>query len=140
VMLHALQAIEMNREVYYDLLVLLQPTSPFRRASDIDRAIEMITEQGCESVVGVRGPYKKRDPILKKIINNDLVDYCNQDAPFYIQNAAIYAIRREAFCLTKSFVKSKSCPLVMDELSSIDIDTMLDFEIAEALLNKASSR
>ena len=136
VMRHAVEYSEATYKKKYDVLLLLQPTSPFRKLKHIDAALQMITENDCDAVVSVRGPYKKRDPIIKSIKKESLLDYCEQIEPFYIQNAAIYAIKRDEFISKNSFVRSKTCPLVMDEMSSIDIDTELDFRIANLLIDQ----
>jgi CMP-N-acetylneuraminic acid synthetase len=49
VILHALENIKSE----YDYLILLQPTSPFRRTKDIDGIIESIVKGGSEVMVSV---------------------------------------------------------------------------------------
>src|SRR5690606_22531157 len=51
---HALESFEAAGGSRADAVVLLQPTSPFRRAEDIDRAIELFERTRADTVTGVR--------------------------------------------------------------------------------------
>jgi len=137
---HALRFMENEKGIVYDIIVLLQPTCPIRDSRHIDIAIKMLADSGLETVVSVKGTYKKRDPILKAIRNGVLEDYCAvpddaaQVEPFYLYNAALYAVKRNYFNQYKKLISPKQVPLVMDKFHSIDIDTEADFIIAEAYL------
>ncbi len=140
VMQHALHFMENKKGLKYDIIVLLQPTCPIRNANHIDLAVDMLHKSELDTVVSVKGPYRKRDPILKAIRNNELVDYCKVNdphnaEPFYLYNASIYAAKRNYFVKNKKLISPRQIPLVMDEFHSIDIDTEADFLIAEAYMD-----
>lgn len=140
VVAHALKYMETEKQIVYDIIVLLQPTSPIRNAAHIDQAVDMLWPSDLDSVVSVKGPFKKRDPILKAIRNGVLEDYCPvQDPadtePFYIYNAALYAVKRDYFIKHNKLISQRQVPLIMDPIYSVDVDTEADFLMAETYLN-----
>jgi CMP-N,N'-diacetyllegionaminic acid synthase len=140
VMIHALEFMEQRSGVPYDIVILLQPTAPIRSASHIDEAIEKLWSSDADTLASVRGPYKKRDPNLKRVNKEGILEaYCDRATgeswePFYIYNASIYAIRREFLLSERKMVSDRQVPLFMDELHSIDVDTELDAIIADTIL------
>ena len=137
-MIHAMNHMEAATGREYDMVVLLQPTSPIRSPAHIDQAIELLWDSDLPTVASVKGPYKKRDPNLKRVRSDGLLeDYCGSGSqsewePFYIYNASIYAVRRDYLLRERSFVSPRQVPLVMDALHSVDVDEELDLAIAEA--------
>jgi len=139
VVFHAMEYMEKQNGLQYDILILLQPTCPIRNPEHIDRAVRLLCESDQDSVVSVKGPYKKRDPILKRIRNGVLEAYCgNEDPadiePFYLYNASIYGVKRDYFIRERRLISARQVPLVMDQHCSIDIDTEFDFLVAETYL------
>lgn len=134
---HAINALKCK----VDIIVTLQPTSPFRLSSQIDDAISEITPD-VDSVIGLKEvkehPYK-----MKKIVNNQVLPFLNvkvqsnrrQDMPvLYKENGAIYVTKYDLL-MNKNQIKGGIMkPFLMSEKTSIDIDTHLDFEIAEYLI------
>jgi len=145
VTLHALEYMEGLKGYQYDIIVLLQPTSPIRSSEHIDEAIAKLKNSDLDSLAAVKGPFQKRDPVLKRINEDgELVSYCddmgnNPREPFYIYNAALYAVKRDYFVREKRFTADKQIPLIMDKYHSTDVDEMSDLIIAEAYLNKINS-
>lgn len=140
VVYHALQHMESEKGIKYDIIVLLQPTCPIRDPQDIDMTVEMLASSDIDTVASVKGPFKKRDPILKAVRNGVLEDYypvenANKVEPFYLYNAALYAVKRDYFVKYKKLISPKQLPLVMDQFHSVDVDTEADFLVAEAYIN-----
>ena len=50
---HTLDWLDENQDFHVDVVVLLQPTSPLRRAEHIDAAVELLLTQGADTVVSV---------------------------------------------------------------------------------------
>tara|TARA_B110000444_G_C18477688_1_gene427712 strand:- start:54 stop:482 length:429 start_codon:yes stop_codon:yes gene_type:complete len=131
---------ENEKGYQYDLIVLLQPTSPIRSSGHIDVAIESLWSSNLDSLAAVKGPFQKRDPVLKRIKEDgEMVAYCSDpklDArePFYIYNAALYAVKRDYFVKEKRFTADRQVPLVMDKYHSTDVDELADLIIAEEYL------
>ncbi|MDG2252941.1 MAG: acylneuraminate cytidylyltransferase family protein [Methylophilaceae bacterium] len=145
VTLHALEYMERLKGYQYDIIILLQPTSPIRSSEHIDEAITKLINSNLDSLAAVKGPFQKRDPILKRINEKgELVAYCNKmknktNEPFYIYNASLYAVKRDYFVTEKKFTADNQIPLVMDKYHSTDVDEISDLIVAETYLNKINS-
>jgi CMP-N-acetylneuraminic acid synthetase len=140
VVLHALDFMEKERGQRYDIIVLLQPTAPLRKSAHIDEAIERLWASELPTLAAVKGPYQKRDPILKRIdADGSLVAYCSDPdldprEPFYIYNAALYAVKRDYFVKERRFTSERQVPYVMDKYYSTDVDELADLVVAGAYL------
>jgi len=140
VVAHALKFMEAKKQIVYDIIMLLQPTSPIRNPVHIDKAVKMLWESDLDSVVSIKGPFKKRDPILKAIRNGVLEDYCPvrdpaDTEPFYLYNAALYGVKRDYFTKHNKMISPRQVPLMMDPIYSVDVDTEADFLMAETYMN-----
>ena len=140
VVAHALEFMEAKGQITYDIIILLQPTSPIRNPEHIDQAVDMLWQSNLDSVVSVKGPFKKPHPILKAIRNGILEDYCPVEdpattEPFYLYNAALYGVKRNYFIQHKKLISAQQVPLLMDPIYSVDVDTEADFLMAETYLN-----
>lgn len=142
--LHALDYLE-KRGSFFDVVVILQPTSPLRGSRDIDNCIQHLLRSTADSVIsvvpygklfswfytsGARGFLKKRFPRLPRMSNRQ------EAPPSYLLNGSITAIRTSVLRKKKWLITSKTLPYVMPPEKSVDIDTRLDFLLAEALLKK----
>lgn len=131
---------EEQRDQRYDIIVLLQPTAPIRDPAHIDEAVVALAASNLPTLASVKGPFKKRDPILKRIEHGVLKEHSGADQlpekwqPFYLYNASIYAARRAWFVEHNTFVSANQVPLLMDALHSVDVDEEADLAVAEALL------
>jgi len=139
--LHALE----NLEQSYDYVIVLQPTSPLRESSDIDRGIEMCFERDAVSVIGVCET--EHSPLwsntldetlsMEHFLDNRYNNARSQDLPtFYRINGAFYMSRVDAIVKNKTFFVQKDIYAhIMSQANSVDIDTKLDFIIAKAVLD-----
>ena len=118
----------------YDILILLQPTSPLRTTQDIDNALEIFLESSMQSLVSVCKVTISNN-MLKKILNiNSTIR--RQDMPqFYRVNGAIYINYIKEISRETSF-NDNVIPFVMSIQNSIDIDSIDDFILAEKFLKK----
>ena len=145
VMLHALEAHEKLRAKTYDAIVLLQPTSPFRTLAQVKGAISNY-QQHLDMVVSVKAAsanpyynlYEDSNGYLSPSKQGNFTR--RQDCPdVWEVNGAIYVINTTSLRTKtmKSFSKIKK--FKMDEKSSLDIDTPLDWKIAEMYLKEKDS-
>jgi len=134
VMIHAVEYMEDLNKIKYDYIALLQPTSPLRTSHHIDEAISLITNAKTMSLASVKGPYRKRDITLKKIVENKLTNLINKNEEFYLYNASIYIVNKEWLLKEKKFTSDNEIPYVMDDISSVDVDEEFDLHIAESAL------
>jgi N-acylneuraminate cytidylyltransferase len=140
VLLHAVDWYEKNGQ-FYDAVILLQPTSPFRNTSHIEEAIKVFSLE-LDMVVSVKetgaNPYyvlfeENKEGFLRKSKEGNFTR--RQDCPpVYEYNGAIYIINVKELKGKGLSKFSKVKKFVMDEVSSIDIDTPLDWQIAEFLI------
>jgi len=140
------QVLEVLRTENYNpnIVVLLQPTSPLRKAEDIDNAIELFVNDSCESVVSVceveHSPYwsfKIEDKYLNPVFERKYLKMKRQDLPkVYMPNGAIYVSTPEVLCKYESFYHSKTIPYTMPPERSIDIDNEIDFMLAELVTKR----
>ena len=141
VLLHAISYYE-SKGYFPDTLILLQPTSPFRTSAHIKEALKLYHES-IEMVVSVKetkaNPYyilfeEDRNGYLKKTKEANFTR--RQDCPkVWEYNGAIYIINVKALKASAISQFTKVCKFEMDETSSHDIDTLLDWKIAEIIIN-----
>lgn len=140
--------IQMDNNAIKEFIVL-QPTSPLRSANDIDNAIKIFYEKKAESVISV--VKAEHPPTWYKKINSEgvLVDYFpfadnnlnrQEAAETYLPNGAIYIFNYEALIKNYGYYNIHTYPYIMNQENSIDIDTQLDFKLAELLLSQISSK
>ena len=144
VMLHALDFLAKEGEEY-DCLVLLQPTSPFRNSADISKALEIYRRERPDMVVSVRpaatNPYYNAYETMPdgtlRISKGDGLITRRQDAPEVWEfDGSIYAINPESLRRYPSLGRmERILPVVNTSEHNVDIDTELDFRLAEMLIN-----
>ena len=142
VLLHALNYYEETLGRHYDVVILLQNTSPFRTADHLKEAIKLYNSD-VDMVVSVKecaaNPYycvfeENSDGYLK-ICKGDGNFFRRQDAPkVYEYNGAIYIMNAEILKSTHMHKMQKRVKYVMDNYSSLDLDNMFDWQMAEYLL------
>lgn len=142
---HALDWFLKNEDYEPDLIVLLYPTSPFRKTESIDRAIEeMLRHPETDSLRSVRlcseHPYKMwvtEDGHLTSFVKGkdpNIHTFSYHLLPtVYIQNASIYITKPSTTRNKKSPTGHIIMPFIMDERESFDINNPLDFIIAETI-------
>lgn len=140
VLRHGLAETERIDGVAYDVVVMLQPTSPLRRPEHVIRAVEMLVRENWEAVWSVSPTDSKCHPLKQLTLQEDgCLGYYDpagsriiarqQLSPLYHRNGVVYAIRRQCL-LEKGILGSRTGALVLDE-PLISIDTRWDLELAE---------
>lgn len=133
----------------FDIVVILQPTSPLRTAEDIDNALTRLTDTGAKGVVSVceceHPPLWSNtlpdDNAMGDFLRPSVLGKRSQDLPqYYRLNGCFYAFDVEAYSLRKgTFYSDDVKAYIMPSERSVDIDTQIDFCFAEALLNHFST-
>jgi len=138
----AVDYLEKNEGYKPDIVVLLQPTSPLRRAEQIKKAIERFIEKECDTLITVD---EKRDYFYKIEDSGVAIPLYRERKrrqerkAVFVENGSIYVVKSSLVKEGKIFGE-KIGYLITDSISSIDIDEYLDFEIAEKYLKKAKKR
>ncbi len=120
----------------YDVIMLLQPTSPARTAADVDAACERFAASGAPACVSVslveQSPYwmyrLAATGTLQPIVESATYTRRQDLPPVYALNGAIYVADAAWLRRTRSFITPATVAYVMPASRSIDIDTADDFE------------
>ena len=148
VVIHALDWLKANKKKEYDYAMILQPTSPFRTAKDIDECIKKIVDTKADSVMSMVKLSDFSLPKLKKIKDDKILPWVKEEGKRSAMKHEIPEVykRNTAIYLTKTSVIRKedlfgriSRPYIMPPERSIDINTPFDFTVAD-LLMKAIKR
>jgi len=141
---HAIRYLEEIENLYPDVVVALQPTSPCRIVEDIDGAIEKFLGADCDTVVGVcevehppHWMYTLEGDRMKPVIPGGEKVLRRQDAPqVYRLNGAVYVIKRDVIMKESRVLGNDTRAYVMPPERSIDIDTELDFKFSDVLMKE----
>jgi len=127
-----------------ELLVLLQPTSPFRRGEHIDQAVDLLTSSGADSVVTVLPvPHQFTPSSIMRLQGDRLVAWAEGPAPtrrqdkpllFARNGPAVLAVRTPIVTDSRSLYGTDTRALVMSRAESFDIDDAFDLELAGLLM------
>ena len=134
---------EEKREVF-DNIMLLQPTSPLRTEQDIANAFRLMEEKKANAVLSVTEV--EHSPLWSNTLGEDLcmdqfidekyLGMPRQMLPVYYRlNGAIYLIKREELDVQQMF-RNKCFAYIMPNDRSIDIDSALDFRMAEFIFKE----
>lgn len=142
VILHAMDWAD-EAGIAYDVVVLLQPTSPLRTADDILGALALY-RPGTDMVVSVTqapcNPYYdcfETDPATGTlhVSKGDGLLIRRQDAPpAWVYNGAVYVINPDSLRRMPLGAMHVRIPYIMPRERSIDLDTPLDWTIAENIM------
>lgn len=143
VLLHALNFYE-EKGCHFDMIILLQVTSPFRRAEDVieaaklyDESIDMVTSVMPAKCNPYYDGFEDNDKGLLTISKGDGTIERRQDAPcVWQQNGAVYVINPSQLKAKGLAGMTKIRKYVMDEIHSVDLDTKFDWKVAELMLNE----
>ena len=150
---HALQCCEEIYNKKFKIIIDLDVTAPLRTVKDLDNCLDIFLEEKPKTLFSVveanKNPYfnmvKLHEngycSLVNPFANDDKENYVyrRQDAPVvYSMNASIYFYDRSYLLSSKckSPFTDKTCIYEMDEISGIDIDTELDFQIVEFLMGQ----
>jgi CMP-N-acetylneuraminic acid synthetase len=126
-------------ELSPEVVVVLQPTSPLRRAEHVDACVRLLLESGADSVVSVvEVPHRFAPDALMDVVDGRVVARGEartrqEKQRVYARNGpAVLAVR--AASLGDDLYGGDCRPFVMDERDSLDLDTVFDLELADLLL------
>jgi len=143
VVFHALKMLDQIGEKY-EILVLLEPTSPLRETSDIEKSLSILTESSTGSVVSVcRSENQHPDFLYYLDSNSKIVPFTNKFSTsirrqdlnsVYFPEGTIYASYIETLYQKKSFFHANTHAYEIPKWKSIEIDDIYDFVMAEAIM------
>lgn len=140
---HIIDFLETHENYFPDLIVFLQPTSPFRTSKDIDMAYKKFIKLKRSSLVSLRPvthlPYwiyiLNKNHTLKNIIKTPVHVHRRQEGNHFFEiNGAIYINTRKNIFKNNSLIGKDVVGYIMPIIRSLDIDSILDFKLAELIL------
>jgi CMP-N,N'-diacetyllegionaminic acid synthase len=130
----------------YDIVVLLQPTSPLRIAADIDGAIELLVSSGAGACVTVREADEHPYWMFRLGDDGRLSRFAEpvggmplrrQDLPSaWSLNGAVYVADCNWFLQNRTFLSPATVGYPMPADRSLDIDTVADLELLQRILGE----
>lgn len=146
---HAIETMEAQLGHAVDVMVSVPTTSPMRAPEDVEACLELLLESDADIVITVteahRSPYfnmvtldaDQNAKLAIPPVGGAVVR--RQDAPVvYDMTTVAYAVRGSYIKTTSAVMAGKVKAVVIPKERAIDIDTILDFEMAEFLMSKRS--
>lgn len=142
---HAMDWFKQTHNTLPRQVMWLQPTSPLRSYPIIKEAMQMLLDQQADSIIGCKPIERDLTTLftleshgyIRPIDSSQKIQTRRQDiAALLTPNGAMYLARTELLLSRRSFYGDKTLPLVMNALQSIDIDSLLDWQIAEACIKQ----
>jgi CMP-N,N'-diacetyllegionaminic acid synthase len=146
VLTHALKATEAIDAIRYDIVVMLQPTSPLRIAADVSASLQMLANGGWDAVWTVSPTDTKAHPLKQLAVSKaGALDYYDprgaeiiarqQLNPVYHRNGIAYAMTRECL-LEQASIKGKRTGALVIEGHPVSIDTEWDLALVDFILTR----
>jgi len=152
VLQHAVKYLEDSESYDIDAVVLLQPTSPFRKAKTIKECVKLFKEKAdADSVVSVNNVegfrpewmlsiddsqkitpyntpfYHDELPVIKLVARQSFPD-------LYRQNGSVWVTSRDLLMNDNLVIGPNAYAVITEEIEAVDIDTKVDFLVAESLM------
>jgi CMP-N,N'-diacetyllegionaminic acid synthase len=138
---HALTTMESLEPARYDVVAMLQPTSPLRRAAHVTSVLEKLISEGWDAVWTVSLTDLRYHPLKQLTVGEGgLMEYYDprgtgiiarqQLAPVYHRNGAAYAFTRECLLEQGTIKGARTAAVVLTD-PMVSIDTLSDFALAE---------
>lgn len=135
--LHSIDWFKERGEIF-DIIVLLEPTSPLRKDNDIDNAIELFINSldKADSLVSVGEVHLENPYIMKKIdggyIRPFIDDKEDRINKIYFPYGVIYISKIQALRDYRSFYQKRTIPYFIERWQNYEID-----DICEHICNEA---
>lgn len=138
---HALQFMEALDKQQYDVVVMLQPTSPTRQPAEVSETITKLVTESLDAVWTVSETDSKVHPMKQLNIGKGLLDHYQPEGaeivarqqlmPTYHRNGVAYAMTRECILNQKTILGKKTGALILDRPYIFDIDHAMDIKLIE---------
>lgn len=143
VVIHAIDSLEQMGE-HYDVVVLLEPTSPMRETSDIEQALLQLSTSGAGSVVSVCRAEGHHPSFMYRLANDARIDpYTHRqptglrrqdiEAVFFLEGT-VYCSRIDVLRAQRSFYHEDTRAYEVPKWKSLEIDDIYDSVMVEALM------
>jgi CMP-N-acetylneuraminic acid synthetase len=147
---HTIEYYKNSENKEFDYIVYLQPTSPMRDYTEIDKAMLLMQKNKADAIVSVCET--SHPPLwcntlpenlsMKDFLSDDVKYKRSQDLErYYRLNGAIVILNTTRYMVEKTFfIKSNIFAYIMPQEKSVDIDTALDLKLCEVLMQEQISK
>jgi len=143
--IHALLESENHYKNSFDIILIVEPTSPLRKPEDIDAAARLLINSGADSVVTVSPLSSKFHPAKALTVENGRLGFYEEGGSLvisrqslnklYWRNGVCYALTRACLLDKKQIFTDKTLPLIIDR-EIVNIDNPIELDWAEFLLSR----
>lgn len=145
VYMHCIDFLQRKEDIQIEKFMVLLPTSPLRTSIDIDSAYEHFKEKNATTLVSVCEAeippswyfsMDKDEKLANSCLEFNQVKLANRqnNNKYYVPNGAIYILDKNLLIKERTYYCENTIGFLMDREKSVDIDTALDFRLAELLL------
>lgn len=141
---HGLDWLKNNKSLEFDAILVLQPTTPVRKISDLNKAIKLFKDQKISSLVSVvkmkEHPYEcieltnKKWSYIKKSNKKNISGRQQYKNNFYFIDGGFYIVKTDFYLKYKTLTKENITKFYIQKKWPIDIDYKDDLKVAEAFL------
>ncbi len=137
--------IKFKNKLYYDYVIILQPTSPLRKKNDIIKSINTVNKKKLLSLISlspsIEHPYEsvylKKDKIKTFFPKNKKYNSRQEfDKNSYFINGAIAIIHKSLIEKKITQDKKRHSFIIMKKINSLDLNDKDELEIIKKLLKK----
>lgn len=142
--IHVLDELEKTGEAF-DIVVLLQPTSPFWTSDQLDEVLSMFEDEDLDGVVSVvpslemhpaRMYHKDTQDFLSPLLKDGETIRRQELSPVYFRNGCFYAVRTSVLKNSQTLMPGKKRGYLMDPDWFLTIDTPRDLKLAEVMVEE----
>lgn len=140
VLIHAVLATEAVDNCIYEIIIMLQPTSPLRTASEVIECLQMLVDEDADSVWSVSMVDKKYHPLKQLSISGKRLSFYDhrgsqviarqQLDELYYRNGVAYIVTRDCLMNERVLLGRRAFACV-SSIPHISIDTAEDLALAE---------
>ena len=129
----------------FEIILLLQPTSPFRNKKDFIKGYKLISKKKIDSVVSIKKVNNCHPSRMKIIKKGQLISYSNSKNEFkplknlpiiYIKSGSMYYFKRNNLIKYKSILGKKTFGIIVENKYAINIDFKEDLVLTEHYFKK----
>lgn len=146
VYLHAVEYLMQESNKRIDKFMVLLPTAPLRTEVHINEALELFEKEEAETLISMKEAETPVTWYHKKFQDNrvknagfgdcDAINNRQVNSPFYVPNGAIYILDYELLKEKRTYYSDNTIAYIMAAQDSVDIDTLLDFDFAQYLMQR----
>lgn len=140
-----LNEVEKIENTNYDIVLMLHPTSPLRKKSDVEKSLKLLLKKNYDSVWTVSKTDSKFHPYKQLLVNKGKLKYFSKKGSkiiyrqqlnqVYHRNSVAYVVKSKLLKKRKSIITNNTGAYLVKD-NQISIDTMSDLSYANKLLKR----